>query len=44
MLFLSCEKLFLFLRNLYFYPDLDYVEKWLDRKVKVNFKIYDVID
>ena len=33
------------LEALNFLPWLfDYVEKWIDKKAKVNFKIYDVTD
>ena len=36
-------KLFLFFRYLSFCPEhFGYVEKWLDKKAKINFKIYDV--
>ena len=38
-------KLFSFLRYLNFCPDFsDYVGKRLDKKAKVNFKIYDITD
>ena len=45
MLFISSYKSFSFLRNLNFYPDFfGHVEKQLDKKAKVNFKICDVIN
>ena len=44
MLFISCLKLFSFLRYLHFYPDFGYVVKRLDKKTMVDFKIYDVTD
>ena len=45
MCFIACEKLFSFLRYLNFCPDFfDDVGKWLDKKAKFNFRIYDVID
>ena len=41
--FISSEKLFSFLRYLKFFPDFFcYIEKQLDRKAKVNFKIYGI--
>ena len=43
MIFISCEKFFFFLRYLHFFPcPFGYVEKRLDKKATVNFKIYDV--
>ena len=43
MFFISSEKLFSFLRYSQFCPDFfSYIGKQLDRKAKVNFKIYDV--
>ena len=43
MIFISCEKFFFFLRSLHFFPcPFGYVEKRLDKKATVNFKIYDV--
>ena len=45
MLFIPCQKLFLFLRYLHFCPDcFSYVQKQRDKKAIVNFKIYDVTD
>ena len=45
MLFLSPEKLVLFLRYLSFCPNFcGHVGKRCDKKAKVNFKIYDVIN
>ena len=42
---ISCQKLFSFLKYLHFCPDFfGYIEKWLDKKGKFNFKIYDVTD
>ena len=43
MLFISPENLFSFLRYLNFCPDLfGHAEKLLDKKAKVNLKIYKV--
>ena len=43
MFFISSEKLFSFLRYLQFFPDsFGHIGKQLDKKSKVNFKIYDV--
>ena len=43
MFFISSEKLFSFLRYLQFCPDFFcYIGKQLDKKTKVNFRIYDV--
>ena len=43
MLWISSEKLFLFLRYLNFCPDFcDNVEKQLDKKVNINYKLCDV--
>ena len=43
MPFISSQKLFFFLRYLHFCRDVfGYVEKSLDEKAKVNFKIYGV--
>ena len=43
MLFISILKALFFLSYLNICPDyLDHVENWLDQKVKVNFKIYDI--
>ena len=43
MFFISCGKLFSFLRYLSFCPNFcGHVGKWLAKKAKVNFKIYDV--
>ena len=43
MFFISSEKLFSFLRYSQFCPDFfGYIGKQLDKKAKVNFKIYDV--
>ena len=45
MLFISCQKLFSFLRYLHFCPDLAVMQKRrLDKKAMVDFKIYDVTD
>ena len=45
MLFILCEKLFSFLIYLHLCPDFfGYVEKLLDKKAIINFKIYDVTD
>ena len=45
MLFILSEKLFIFRRQLSFSPYfLSHVGKRLDKTVKVNFKIYDIID
>ena len=45
MLFISCQKLFSFMRYLNFCLDFfSHVEKWLVKKAKVNFKIYNVTD
>ena len=41
--FMSSEKLSSFLRYLHICPDIyGYLRKWLDKKTKVNFKMYDV--
>ena len=38
-------KALFFLKILHFCPDFfGHVEKWLDKKNKINFKIYDVTD
>ena len=43
MLFISSKNLFSFLRYLNFSPDFfDHVEKQLDKKAKINFKMSDV--
>ena len=43
MFFISCQKFFSFARYLSFCPDFfGHVGKQLDKKAKVNFKIYDV--
>ena len=43
--FISSLKLFLLLRYLNFCPEiLGHIGKRLDKKVKVNFKIFDVIN
>ena len=45
MLFISCRKLFSFLRYLGFCPNFyGHVGKWLDEKAKVNFKYYGATD
>ena len=45
MIFISCQKLILFSRYLHFCPHFfGYVAKRLDKKAKVNFKIYDVTE
>ena len=45
MCFISSKKLFWFFRYINFCPDfLGHVGKRLDKKAKVNFKIYDVIN
>ena len=42
-IFISSEKLFSFLRYLQFCPNFFYyIGKQLDKKTKVNFKVYDV--
>ena len=43
MLFISCQKFFLFLRYLHFYT-FWLLERRLDKKVVVNFIIYDGTD
>ena len=41
--FISSEKLFLFLKYKHFFPDFfSYLGKELDKKTKINVKIYDV--
>ena len=42
MLFISCLKLISFLRYLNFCPGFLVTQNRLDKKAKVNFKIYDV--
>ena len=43
MLFVSPKKFFSFLRYFSFCPEFfNHVGKWLDKKAKVSFKIYDV--
>ena len=45
MLFISCDRRFLFSRYINFCPEfLGLVGKWLDKKAKVNFKTYGVLD
>ena len=41
-IFISSEKLFSFLRFHFCLDFFGYIKKWLDKKAKVNFEIYDV--